>query len=81
MTENEKILSELEELFQELDTAFYIETRKPDDITTEELMIRYKCVKETIRLRMNKLISKGLWKKIKVLDPKDGTIYVYRKVK
>ncbi len=77
---DKNIAEEIEDLYQELDKTFLVETRLPGDISVEDLMKRYNRRKETIRVKMNGLIASGEWERVKVCDPKAGNITVYRKV-
>lgn len=78
MTDDE--LDELAlEALDELDSYYAYEKIKPSDITGEMLATRWGCHKSTVNERMKKLVDRGLYHRIRVVDDRGYLIYVYRK--
>jgi hypothetical protein len=67
------------EISEELDQVFHVEIKQPGDLTITDLMKRYACSDETVRIRMRKLTVRGEWVKIRVVDEKGKSVVVYRK--
>ena len=54
--------------------------RQPGDLDIEQICERFKCCRETVRVKMNDLIKKSIYKKETVSD-NGKRIFVYRRVK
>ena len=68
------------EVWQELEKYFGYDMRQPGDISINDIAKQFQFSDETARVKMNGLVKKGLFKRVRVRD-KEKIMTVYRRVR